>query len=159
MGTDLLHEATEYANTYQLNVNEIYAWSENHKRALERIQAPILIRGISEIFYQSFFCPEHSTYDTTESNITTADVQNFVKSGWVNTKCKCDAGYTAWNGACLLSCADDQYRDTTTGVCTSCTTGYTVSGGTAITEHNGCELADDEVQQVPSQFIALDATP
>ncbi|MBO7042515.1 MAG: hypothetical protein J6W08_01460 [Alphaproteobacteria bacterium] len=121
MGTDLLLEATTYATNNNLNVNEIYAWSENHKKALERIQAPILIRGISEIFYQSFFCPEHSTYDTTASNITTADVQNFVKSGWVNTKCKCDAGYTAWNGACLLSCADDQYRDTTTGVCTSCT--------------------------------------
>ncbi|MBR4625881.1 MAG: hypothetical protein IKO56_10150, partial [Alphaproteobacteria bacterium] len=167
MGDDLQTIATEYlGDAYDLN-----SLTNAQKKELERRQAPTLIRGISEMFYQSFLCPEHSSYDDTYES-TNAVVDNRVKGGWVNTRCKCDTGYTVWNGACLLSCADDQYRDTTTGVCTSCNTGYTATGGSTTVpekENNRCDattaatdddvVADDEVQQAPSEYEALDAIP
>ncbi len=169
MGDDLQNIATEYLT--ELGGADLNSLTNAQKKELERRQAPTLIRGISEMFYQSFLCPEHSSYnDTYES--TNAVVDNRVKAGWVNTRCKCNTGYTVWNGACLLSCADDLYRDTTTGVCTSCNTGYTATGGSTTApekENNRCDattaatdddvVADDEVQQVPSQYEALDAIP
>ena len=39
----------------------------------------------------------------------------------MNTQCKCNSGYTSWNGSCLSSCASDYYRDEY-GTCKSCDT-------------------------------------
>lgn len=91
------------------------------------------INGISEIFYQSLLCPENSTYYT-----ATGTANNRVKSGYVNAQCKCNDGYTAFSGACLTTCANDEYRDES-GICKECTDG-TLSGSsdTTTTEYSSC---------------------
>ena len=78
------------------------------------------IEGISEIFYQSLLCPENSTYNPTCANAENSPVNRLIE-GCVNTQCKCNAGYTSWNGSCLSSCASDYYRDEY-GTCKSCDT-------------------------------------
>ena len=121
-------------DAYDLN-NLTYA----QKQELERRQAPILISGVSELFYQSFLCPDHSTYSIDYDDSGTA---NRIKGGWVNTKCRCDEGYTVWGGTCLLSCNDNEYRNSS-GVCSTCATGYEPSGGDANLnkEHETCNLS------------------
>lgn len=91
------------------------------------------IEGISEIFYQSLLCPENSTYDTTCS---TGASSNRTIRGCVNTQCKCNDGYTSWNGTCLNTCnSSTQYRNDY-GTCTTCN--GTLSGGATATENNMC---------------------
>lgn len=72
------------------------------------------IEGISEIFYQSLLCPENSTYQTTAGVPSNRTIE-----GYVNTQCKCNLGYSSFNGACLTSCADNEYRNEY-GTCAKC---------------------------------------
>ena len=59
-----------------------------------------VIEGVSNIFYQSFFCPENSEYaGKTKSDADDAD-------NYVNELCKCKDGYSNINGACLLEKCD-----------------------------------------------------
>ena len=52
--------------------------------------------------------------------------------------CKCNSGYSVFNGACLSSCSDAQYR-TSLGGCALCGTGTVASGGlTNVKENNTC---------------------
>ncbi len=112
------------------------------------------LEGISGIFYQSLLCPENSTYaftsDSSEScSSTNTYSSNRMKQGCVNTQCKCNAGYTSWNGSCLASCADTEYRDDY-GVCQKCTGtdrqlgGGTVNDGVVTGEYNKCETVTSE---------------
>ena len=79
----------------------------------------VYIEQISEVFYQSLLCPDNSTFDMTSTQ-TIASPNRTKTDGWVNTGCKCDAGYTVWNGACLPTCnATTEYRNSF-GVCTVC---------------------------------------
>lgn len=64
-----------------------------------------IIDCVSSLFYQELLCPENSTY---------------VKEGTVdvNGKCKCNTGYEAWSGKCLVPCDNaTQERNQTTGAC------------------------------------------
>ena len=67
-----------------------------------------IISCVSEMFYQSLLCPENSTYDKTGS-VTIATNGN---SGFVNTKCKCNADYVVWNGSCVPKCTGSQTYNT-----------------------------------------------
>ena len=89
------------------------------------------IEGISEIFYQSLLCPENSTYDI--SSTTTSP--NRTIQGNVNTQCKCNSGYSVWNGSCLPLCATTDYRNEY-GTCTECS--GTLSGGSSTMEASSC---------------------
>ena len=96
------------------------------------------IEGISEIFYQSLLCPESSTYDTQCSSGTSG---NRTIMGCVNTQCRCNSGYSVWNGSCLASCKDTEYRNDY-GTCTSsCDSGTSLTGSTdtTVTEYSKCE--------------------
>ncbi len=98
------------------------------------------IEGISEIFYQSLLCPDNSTYTpvSASNSCSTATIANRTIGGCVNTQCRCNDGYSAWNGSCLAICPTDKYRDEY-GTCKACDTGETPSGGTSGTsEHNTC---------------------
>ncbi len=101
------------------------------------------LEGISEIFYQSLLCPESSLYDT---SCRTGVSNNRTVQGCVNTQCRCSAGYTSWNGSCLASCKDTEYRNDY-GTCTSsCDSGSPSGGGTdsntnITTENNKCATA------------------
>ena len=109
--------------------------SEADKKTVKQRQELLLINGISELFYQSLLCPEHSTFD--RAGQSTADINRTI-SGFVNTKCKCNDGYTVWGGACVLSCSNTEYRNAL-GICDTCASGTTPSGGTTdTTEHNSC---------------------
>ena len=91
------------------------------------------VEKISEVLNQSLLCPEHSVYQSSSVDISA----NRTIKGYVNGHCKCLAGYSVWDGSCLLQCASDEYRNNY-GNCTKCS-GGTLSGGTTNkTEHNSC---------------------
>ena len=104
-------------------------------------QKMILIQAISDLFYQSLLCPTNSTFISTGAQTISP---NRTINGYVNTRCKCDEGYTVWGGACLGSCPSNQYRNTF-GACTECETGYVASGSDgARLENNTCIEAPSE---------------
>jgi len=80
-------------------------------------QKNLLIQRLSELFYQNLLCPNNSTFQEGDEiqNVS----PNRTVGGFVNNHCKCDAGYTVWGGACVVSCPSNQYRNNL-GVCTSC---------------------------------------
>ena len=82
----------------------------------------VYIENISEVFYQSLLCPENSTYNPSLLAEAAAGV-NRNKNGYVNVRCKCNTGYTVWDGACMLTCPNDEYRNNY-GVCSTCSSGY-----------------------------------
>ena len=104
------------------------------------------LEGISEIFYQSLLCPESSTYDAT---CASGAAGNRTIAGCVNTQCKCNAGYSVWNGSCLTSCKSTEYRNDY-GTCTSsCDSGAPYGGGTnngVSTENNKCSTTTTTTQ-------------
>jgi hypothetical protein len=133
---DLTNRINNLTNTQQ---SELYAK-----------QAPVLIKAVSEMFYQSLLCPENSTYvDIDDSQIV--NVTNRTIGGFVNDRCKCNAGYSVWNGSCMIKCDDNQYRNNS-GTCTKCPTGQEASGSTSsteedttsVTEHNTCIITQAE---------------
>lgn len=94
------------------------------------------IEGISEIFYQSLLCPENSTYSTTCN--TPIGSTNRAIGGCVNTQCKCNAGYTSWNGSCVESCnTSTEYRNAY-GLCLTCDAGLVPSASGNNTEAALC---------------------
>jgi len=117
-----------------------------------------LIREISDLFYQSLLCPSNSTFisdnvinsssngrsgdpfigvvNSAQSSISTI-IKNRTIGGYVNARCKCDEGYSVWNGACLLSCSNNEYRNNL-GACVSCSDNGLPSGGNDTTENNSC---------------------
>ena len=72
-----------------------------------------IINCVSDMFYQSLLCPDNSQFQTTEK--TTAD-KNGTNGGYVNTRCKCNDGYTVWGGACVVACGPGQKRSSS-GTC------------------------------------------
>ena len=93
----------------------------------------ICIEGISELFYQSLLCPENSTYvpSTVTPNCSAGASPNRSIQGCVNTQCRCNEGYTSWNGSCLATCpTSDRYRNDS-GTCAECKSGNVLSGATA----------------------------
>ena len=82
----------------------------------------LYIEKISEVFYQSMLCPEHSTYNSEgPEDVNTPVGENRNVGGWVNARCRCDSSYTVWGSACVPSCSVDTYRNSM-GICTSCPT-------------------------------------
>lgn len=95
----------------------------------------ILIRAISDLFYQSLLCPNNSTFVSSGEQTTSA---NRTIGGYVNTRCQCDEGYTVWGGACLATCATTEYRNSL-GICSSCGDGLTpINTGARTMENNDC---------------------
>lgn len=90
---------------------------------VDKKQKLALIQGISNLFYQSLLCPDNSSFATDSTHIIDS---NRTKSGYVNDRCKCNSGYTVWNGACVASCNTSEYRDGY-GTCKSCETGSSPS--------------------------------
>ena len=107
--------------------------SKASANAVEQEQASALINGISELFYQTLLCPEKSSF-VAESGTVSA---NRTMEGYVNNHCKCQSGYSVWNGSCVLSCGASEYRDAS-GICKLCESGTQLSGGTSDTEPNAC---------------------
>jgi len=99
------------------------------------------IEGISEIFYQSLLCPDNSTYvplsSTQSCGTSSAAGTNRQIGGCVNTQCRCNIGYTAWNGSCVTSCQSDEIMNGY-GNCEKCETGMVPSGGVNGKENNQC---------------------
>ena len=111
---------TDVADRAESAVSICSGCSEDRK---DLVRGQVYIKAISEAFYQSLLCPEHSTF-VIDSIQTQASVnRTMAKSdndAWANTKCKCDEGYSVWGGACLVSCAaTGEYRNNY-GVCTKC---------------------------------------
>ena len=94
----------------------------------------ILIREISDLFYQSLLCPNNSTFDSTGEQVVSA---NRTIEGYANTRCKCDAGYTVWGGACVATCNSGEYRNTL-GICSLCGDGMRPTGASGGMENSSC---------------------
>lgn len=105
-----IHEVGNNKTYYDLT-----SASTQQKNSLQTKTSALLIESISQMFYESLFCPEHSSFSNLSGEIST----NRTMGGWVNTKCKCNAGYTVWNGTCVTSCSTQEYRDET-GFCNTC---------------------------------------
>ena len=95
----------------------------------------ILIRAISDLFYQSLLCPSNSTFVAQEQTTSA----NRTIGGYANTRCQCDEGYTVWGGACVATCANTEYRNSL-GICSVCGEGMspTNTSGRSSTENNAC---------------------
>ena len=100
---------------------------------LESKRQSLLINGISELFYQTLLCPEKSSFVAENGTVSA----NRTMEGYVNNHCKCQSGYTVWNGSCVLSCGANEYRNDS-GMCGLCESGTQLSGGTSDTEPNEC---------------------
>ena len=62
-----------------------------------------LIRGISQMFYESLLCPDNSTFSTVlKNNATDSDK-------YVNNRCKCNEGFFNTGTACVASCPSGMY--------------------------------------------------
>lgn len=99
-----------------------------------------VVTKISEVFYQSLLCPENSTYDPNDSHTTSINRKTSTSSAyaWVNSRCKCDIGYTVWNGSCLQQCATNQYRNAS-GVCVSGCASSKLKRETGESEYSRCD--------------------
>lgn len=62
-----------------------------------------LIRGISQMFYESLLCPDNSTFSTVLKNDATDSDK------YVNNRCKCNEGYYNTGTACMASCPNGMY--------------------------------------------------
>jgi len=83
-----------------------------------------IIDTVSQIFYQSMLCPDHSSYMPAGYDVN--------PSGYVNKLCKCDDGYVPAAGACLLeSMCGENMTYNTAGQCV-CKDGYTLSNGACV---------------------------
>ncbi|MDR0726456.1 MAG: hypothetical protein LBF37_00150 [Rickettsiales bacterium] len=87
----------------------------------EACRQDVCINSASIMFYQSLLCTENSSYADTPGTAGT--------NGYVNELCKCDTGYAVFGKTCTRACSVGTYRETLTGVCTSCKAGqYGVAG-------------------------------
>ncbi len=66
------------------------------------------LENISQMFYQSLLCPEHSTY--------TKEACSAMGPDCANTQCKCNDGFDAYAGSCVVECQPGETR--VNGVCT-----------------------------------------
>lgn len=105
-------------------INNDQTLSETQK---DMQQKALLIQRLSELFYQNLLCPNNSTFQEGD-NIENISPNRTIE-GYVNNHCKCDAGYTVWGGACVVSCPANQYRNNL-GICTSCS--GTIQGSTQV---------------------------
>ena len=76
------------------------------------------------MFYQTLLCPEKSSFVAESGTVSV----NRTMEGYVNNHCKCQSGYTVWNGSCVLSCSASEYRNDS-GMCGLCESGKQLSGG------------------------------
>ena len=89
---------------------------------IDKLQKVALIRGISEMFYQSLLCPDNSETSNTPER-------------YVNARCKCKDGYYTYGSSCVLSCPSETYLYN--GTCTTtCPSGYSLN-------NKQCELSLD----------------
>ena len=65
-----------------------------------------LIRGISQMFYESLLCPEHSEFSNT---LKSQETDTAEQDKYVNDRCKCNSGYLNTGTSCVLSCPTDTY--------------------------------------------------
>ncbi len=73
-------------------------------------------------------------------------ITNRVIGGYVNQRCQCNDGYTVWDGACLPTCQNTEYRNNY-GICSTCSEGQIAiggetTGGVPHKEHNNCGTAN-----------------
>ena len=73
------------------------------KTEYERRKELELIKGISQLFYQSMLCPDNSYY----TDIARADALN--PNNYVNDKCVCGTGYSVYNDSCVSTCPSGYY--------------------------------------------------
>lgn len=132
-------EAEECANcSTSCQSGCIAAGGDEEKKEINRRN--VYINRISEVFYQSLLCPENSTYMANADPDET--ITNRVIGGYVNQRCQCNDGYTVWDGACLPTCQDTEYRNNY-GICSTCSEGQSAIGGETTgggphKEHNDC---------------------
>ena len=92
-----------------------------------------VVHNVSKVFYQSLLCPENSTYNIQGASAADPVGIDRIVKGWVNTNCKCNEGYSVWNGACVKKCYwtstnssnIKDYRNAS-GVCEECSVGVSL---------------------------------
>lgn len=63
-----------------------------------------LIKGISQMFYESMLCPDNSIFDVLKTDASEPD-------RYVNDRCKCNDGYLNAGTSCVLTCPSGTYEN------------------------------------------------
>lgn len=96
--------------------------TEARKQRLKELE---VIKGVSDLFYQSLLCPDNSKF-VSDGAQTVSD--NGTIGGYVNARCQCEKDYTVYDGACISKCPDSQIRNSL-GACVACSGETSPSGG------------------------------
>ncbi len=121
MGDKMLEIKKEYLQTDSDEEAYSAILSPAQVDALSRLQAPELISGISEIFYQSLLCPDNSYFTLTDRADAGDDQDRYV-----NDRCVCKEGYLVSGSTCVSSCPTGYYLYNSSCL-TSCPSGYTAN--------------------------------
>ena len=97
------------------------------------------INFVSEMFYQSLLCPDHSTYIVGGKD----DNNNSSIDEWANNQCACDDGYMAYSGSCIACSSDNNETLNTSGKCVC------ENGSQRNKDTGACEHQEDENSQKP----------
>lgn len=97
----MVNNGTDEAPNWQMVGNP----TAEQKKEIDALQKDALINMISDMFYQSLLCPDHSSFsDTTKTDASESD-----KDSYVNERCRCDANYYVSGSACVSTCPDGTF--------------------------------------------------
>ena len=84
-----------------------------------------LIRGISQMFYESMLCPDNSIF----SNTLKSEAGDDEADRYVNDRCKCNDGFLNTGTSCVAVCPSGTYKPQDSNKCESrCSDGYGYDG-------------------------------
>lgn len=122
---------------YDKNLNDDCGSETDDPATSNYARSNCVVEKISEVFYQSLLCSENSTYQAealAPEDLIYASMNRTI-GGYINARCQCNFGYTVWEGACVPTCSNDEYRNNY-GVCTKCEDGTYPNGWG---EGDGCD--------------------
>ncbi len=117
----------------------------DEKKEIDALQKDALINVISEMFYQSLLCPDHSSF----GEKTKADALDSDKDSYVNDRCRCDANYYVSGSACVSTCPDGTFGHGAT---------YFYGGSCKMIKPDDCNYTYNNicVEQCPTAYQYLD---
>lgn len=73
------------------------------KKEIDLVQKDVLINTISDMFYQSLLCPDHSEFQLKLKE------DSLYSDLYINDRCKCVDGYFVYGESCVSTCPDGTY--------------------------------------------------
>ncbi len=80
----------------------------DEKKEIDALQKDALINMISDMFYQSLLCPDHSSFSDVTKTVAIEKDYTYQDS-YVNERCRCDADYYVNGSSCVSICPDGTF--------------------------------------------------